>query len=101
MTSRVFFWAFEFLLYLESLLQKQGSTDWSPRPTVYGPITKDEAEVAETLYALAGMFPGKCLNNKSELVGESLPENSSVLHELEEGTNTAFDGSFHPYLFEV
>ncbi|RDY13011.1 hypothetical protein CR513_02127, partial [Mucuna pruriens] len=62
---------------------KQGMRrDWSPREGVSGPITKDEEEVAETLYALAGMFPDNGSNhNMKEPDGESLPDNSSVLQD--------------------
>ncbi|KAF7829574.1 uncharacterized protein G2W53_011907 [Senna tora] len=73
--------------------KKQGSTNWSPITTVSGPITKDEEEVVETLYALAGMFPHNCSNSRRPLVGESLPESSSVLQVLQEGTKTAFEDS--------
>uniref|UniRef100_A0A6N2LDB2 Uncharacterized protein n=1 Tax=Salix viminalis TaxID=40686 RepID=A0A6N2LDB2_SALVM len=37
---------------------KQPSSDWSGNQSVCGPITKDEEEVVETLYSLAGMFTG-------------------------------------------
>ncbi|KAJ6681039.1 hypothetical protein OIU74_019508 [Salix koriyanagi] len=37
---------------------KQPSSDWSGNQSVCGPITKDEEEVVETLYSLAGMFAG-------------------------------------------
>jgi len=49
-----------------------------------GPITKDEEEVAETLYALAGMLPDNDSNTKSEPDSESLPENSRVFQDQEE-----------------
>lgn len=49
-----------------------------------GPITKDEEEVAETLYALAGMLPDNGSNVKSEPDSGSLPENSTVLQDQEE-----------------
>ncbi|XP_061355831.1 uncharacterized protein LOC133300326 isoform X2 [Gastrolobium bilobum] len=75
--------------------KKQGiGADWSPREGVSGPITKDEEEVVETLYALAGMFPNKGSNHNSrELHGESLQENSSVLQYLEENPNAALEAS--------
>lgn len=49
---------------------KQGSSDWSQKQVI-GPITKDEEEVVETLYAMAGMFPENDGANKSKL--ESAP----------------------------
>ncbi|KAK7351754.1 hypothetical protein VNO77_11425 [Canavalia gladiata] len=54
------------------------------RHVLPGPITKDEEEVVETLYALAGMFPYNGSNARSEPDGESLPENSTVLEDQEE-----------------
>lgn len=69
------------------LLQKQGMRrQWTPREVVSGPITKDEEEVAETLYALAGMFPDNDSNQNSK---ESLPDNSSVLQNLEDNASAA------------
>ena len=52
----------------------------------------------ETLYALAGMFPDSGSNDRSELHGESLPENSSTLQDLGESPNSAFEGSSRLYL---
>lgn len=49
---------------------KQGSSDWSQKEVI-GPITKDEEEVVETLYAMAGMFPENDSVNNSKL--ESAP----------------------------
>ncbi|KAG5147287.1 hypothetical protein JHK82_014168 [Glycine max] len=66
--------------------KKQRTPGWSTRQVSPGPITKDEEEVVETLYALAGMFPSDKASNvvKSELDSESLPENSTVLQDQEE-----------------
>ncbi|KAK7409914.1 hypothetical protein VNO78_00314 [Psophocarpus tetragonolobus] len=64
--------------------KKQRSLGWSTRQVLSGPITKDEEEVVETLYALAGMFPDNGSNVKSELDSESLPGNSMVLYDQEE-----------------
>lgn len=62
-----------------------------------GPITKDEQEVAETLYALAGMFPTNGgFNAENAVDRESLPKNS-VSQEQEESTNATFQG----YLFSL
>ncbi|KAK7280745.1 hypothetical protein RJT34_25812 [Clitoria ternatea] len=68
--------------------KKQGMRlNWSPREGVSGPITKDEEEVAETLYALAGMFPDNSSNHSSSR--ESLPDNSSVLQNLKDKDNAS------------
>ncbi|KAK7352249.1 hypothetical protein VNO80_17668 [Phaseolus coccineus] len=64
--------------------KKRRSPGWSRRQVLPGPITKDEEEVAETLYALAGMLPDNGSNVKSEPDSESLPENSTVLQDQEE-----------------
>jgi len=88
------------------LLQKQGMwRDCSPREGASGPITKDEQEVAETLYALAGMFPHNASNhNSTDLDGKFLPDNSSVLQDLEDNASAAalqgylFILNSHPYL---
>lgn len=47
---------------------KRGESDWSRKA-----ITKDEEEVVETLYALAGMFPDGDLMDKNNLSGEPTP----------------------------
>ncbi|KAJ1375206.1 hypothetical protein SESBI_51263, partial [Sesbania bispinosa] len=70
--------------------KKHGSPGWSTRQVVTGPITKDEEEVAETLYALAGMFPNNGSNTRTELECESLP---GVLQDQEESTNATFEAS--------
>ncbi|KAH1095711.1 hypothetical protein GYH30_040812 [Glycine max] len=75
--------------------KKQGMwRDWSPREGASGAITKDEEEVAETLYALAGMFPHNASNhNSTDLDGKSLPDNSSVLQDLEDNASDALQAS--------
>ncbi|XP_054818738.1 uncharacterized protein LOC129318154 isoform X2 [Prosopis cineraria] len=72
--------------------KQQGSPDWSTRQTVSGPITKDEEEVVETLYALAGMFLNNDSNERLKLEGDSSPENSN-LQDLDKSTNDAFEDS--------
>ncbi|KAG4955202.1 hypothetical protein JHK87_040796 [Glycine soja] len=74
---------------------KQGMwRDWSPREGASGAITKDEEEVAETLYALAGMFPHNASNhNSTDLDGKSLPDNSSVLQDLEDNASDALQAT--------
>lgn len=81
------------------LLQKKQriNPDWSPRGvSVSGPITKDEEEVAETLFALAGMFHNNGSKHNVEgfegLQGEPIPENSTVLQDLKEHANVALEG---------
>ncbi|XP_062020505.1 uncharacterized protein LOC133736911 isoform X2 [Rosa rugosa] len=59
---------------------KQG--DRSPKKTVSGPITKDEEEVVETLYALAGLvFPNNEANGNGKVESETLDANASALPE--------------------
>ncbi|XP_040364687.1 uncharacterized protein LOC112171858 isoform X3 [Rosa chinensis] len=59
---------------------KQG--DRSPKETVSGPITKDEEEVVETLYALAGLvFPNNEANGNGKVESETLDANASALPE--------------------
>ncbi|KAG8654563.1 hypothetical protein MANES_05G147800v8 [Manihot esculenta] len=55
---------------------KQGNPNWSLKQNAGGPITKDEEEVVETLYALAGMFPNieHAGNNKLDTSPSALPE---------------------------
>lgn len=63
--------------------------NWSQRG-VSGSITKDEEEVAETLYALATMFPHSGSNHIiKELDGEPFMENSSVLQDMKENVNAS------------
>ncbi|CAI8584255.1 unnamed protein product [Vicia faba] len=70
------------------------SQNLSRREGVFGSITKDEEEVAETLYALAAMFPHSDSNHaRKELYGESLIENSSVLQDKKENVNAALEAS--------
>ncbi|CAK8569697.1 unnamed protein product [Lathyrus sativus] len=66
----------------------------SRREGGFGSITKDEEEVAETLYSLAAMFPESGSNHVSkEIYGESLIENSSVLQDKKENVNAALEES--------
>ncbi|KAK8580830.1 hypothetical protein V6N13_143886 [Hibiscus sabdariffa] len=74
---------------------KQGELDWSRKATVSGPITKDEEEVVETLYALAGMFPDGDSMDKNKINGEPLevkasapPETVTAIEVKNEDTNT-------------
>ncbi|XP_058780796.1 uncharacterized protein LOC131654890 isoform X2 [Vicia villosa] len=57
----------------------------SKKQVELGPITKDEQEVAETLYALAGMFP---TNDESELDRES--KKLSVSQDQDESANVIY-----------
>nr|XP_023914948.1 uncharacterized protein LOC112026492 isoform X1 [Quercus suber] len=61
------------------LSMKQCGSDKFPRKTVTGPITKDEEEVVETLYALAGMFPNNDASEKSKLDSESMEAKPSAM----------------------
>ncbi|CBI19860.3 unnamed protein product, partial [Vitis vinifera] len=67
---------------------KHGGSDWSQKQPISGPITKEEEEAVESLYALAGMFPDNDkTDNKGELVGES--SESKPLTLPEEGESPA------------
>lgn len=62
-----------------------------------GPITKDEEEVVETLYALAGMFPNNVASessDKSKLDSEFLEVDPSTLPEPKETHKPVFEGFF-------
>ncbi|KAE8057239.1 hypothetical protein FH972_013945 [Carpinus fangiana] len=65
----------------------------TPEQTLSGPITKDEEEVVETLYALAGMFPSNDVNEKSKLDSESMEEKPSALPESRESTMPSLEDS--------
>ncbi|XP_068313058.1 uncharacterized protein [Pyrus communis] len=54
-------------------------------------ITKDEEEVVETLYALAGLFPRNDSNDDSKVDSESLDANPSALPESRESLTSAFE----------
>ncbi|XP_057721548.1 uncharacterized protein LOC130935697 isoform X2 [Arachis stenosperma] len=75
--------------------KEENGEEWSQREGVCGPIiTKDEEEVAETLYALAGMFPDNGMNeNSKQLHEESLLKNTSVLEDLKENANASSEAS--------
>ncbi|PON70734.1 hypothetical protein PanWU01x14_077600 [Parasponia andersonii] len=60
-----------------------------PKRSVSGPITKDEEEVAETLYALAGMFSNNNSNDKSKQDYEALEPKPLDLPALEENRSSA------------
>ncbi|XWS20958.1 hypothetical protein CRYUN_Cryun30bG0014100 [Craigia yunnanensis] len=70
---------------------KQGDSDWSRKATDSGPITKDEEEVVETLYALAGMFPDGDSMDKNKLSGDSIEVKSSAPPETVESPVTAIE----------
>lgn len=63
----------------------QPGPDWSSKQSVCGPITKDEEEVAETLYSLAGMFANnEEPKNECKLGNASLDTSPSTLQERSE-----------------
>ncbi|GMH18016.1 hypothetical protein Nepgr_019857 [Nepenthes gracilis] len=64
---------------------QNGFSDRSPRWAIAGSISKDEQEVAETLYALAGLIPckGVSLENKSD-GGSSLGKSLDLSKKLED-----------------
>lgn len=75
------------------LSMKHGGSDKSPRKSVTGPITKDEEEVVETLYALAGMFPNNNANEKSKLDSESMAAEPSAMPESKESPMPTLEDS--------
>ncbi|KAI9398927.1 hypothetical protein POPTR_002G022800v4 [Populus trichocarpa] len=63
----------------------QPGPDWSSKQSVCGPITKDEEEVVETLYSLAGMFTNnEEPKNDCKLGNASLDASRSTLQERSE-----------------
>ncbi|XP_034919607.1 uncharacterized protein [Populus alba] len=63
----------------------QPGPDWSSKQSVCGPITKDEEEVVETLYSLAGMFANnEEPKNECKLGNASLDTSPSTLQERSE-----------------
>ncbi|KAF9683136.1 hypothetical protein SADUNF_Sadunf05G0180700 [Salix dunnii] len=79
---------------------KQPSPDWSGNQSVCGPITKDEEEVVETLYSLAGMFAGnKEPKNDCKLDNTYLDACPSTLQEptVKEDLNPIS----HPRIYEA
>lgn len=80
------------------VLKKQG--DRSPKETVSGPITKDEEEVVETLYALAGLvFPNNEANGNSKVHSEAFDANASALTESKNSAKPEVEGLFHYSVF--
>lgn len=67
---------------IELLMKKDGGSE----------ITKDEEEVVETLYALAGLFPRNDVNDNSKVDIESLDANPSGLPGSKESLTSAFEG---------
>ncbi|KAI5596750.1 hypothetical protein BDE02_02G022200 [Populus trichocarpa] len=63
----------------------QPGPDWSSKQSLCGPITKDEEEVVETLYSLAGMFANnEEPKNDCKLGNASLDASRSTLQERSE-----------------
>lgn len=79
-------------------MKKQRGTDRSSGQTISGPITKDEEEVVETLYALAGMFPNDVASDKSKLDSEYLETDPSALPEPKETHTPVLEGLFLQFL---
>ncbi|CAJ2675757.1 unnamed protein product [Trifolium pratense] len=73
------------------IIKQEISQNWSQRE-VSASITKDEEEVAETLYTMAAMFPHSDSISK-KLDGESLIVNSSVLRDVKENANATLEAS--------
>ncbi|XP_038702655.1 uncharacterized protein LOC119999255 isoform X2 [Tripterygium wilfordii] len=69
-------------------------TDWSHKQAGSGPITKDEEEVVETLYSLAGMFHDNDTTYQDKVdCQEENPPASSALLEAGEGPTSAKEDS--------
>ncbi|XP_038717488.1 uncharacterized protein LOC120010739 isoform X1 [Tripterygium wilfordii] len=76
------------------LNMKEGGTDWSHKQAGSGPITKDEEEVVETLYSLAGMFHDSDATDQDKLNGEKAnPPAFPALLEAEEGPTSTKEDS--------
>ena len=78
--------------YWQFILKKQGASDRFSRRIVSGPITKDEEEVAETLFALARMFPNNDTNDDFKGKHESLKPNPSGVPESNNSHSLAVEG---------
>ena len=77
------------------LFQTQPGPDWSSKQSVCGPITKDEEEVVETLYSLAGMFANnEEPKNECKLGNASLDTSPSTLQERSESDSPNIEGFF-------
>ncbi|KAK3231791.1 hypothetical protein Dsin_003672 [Dipteronia sinensis] len=74
------------------LSMKQGSSDWSTNHAA-GPITKDEEEVVETLYALAGMFPDNDSHDKHKSETTPLEAKLPALPDCKESPTPAIEDS--------
>lgn len=55
-------------------MQQREKSEGSPGPTSVMPISKDEEEVAETLYALADMFPDSDKTDMAKSTGKMCNE---------------------------
>lgn len=73
--------------------QQRGLSDGSPKQVILGSITRDEEEVVETLFALAGMFSGNDKINESSKLDGKLPEPKSAA--LPESSTPANEGWRH------
>ncbi|KAF5740856.1 hypothetical protein HS088_TW11G00936 [Tripterygium wilfordii] len=73
------------------LNMKKRDADWSHKKVGCGPITKDEEEVVETLYSLAGMFHDNDSTDQDKLDGEEA--NPPALPEAGEGPTLAKEDS--------
>lgn len=70
------------------LKMKQGSSDWSSNQAISVTISKDEEEVVETLYALAGMLSN---NTSKDLESQSSEAKASALPEAMEESTPRFE----------
>lgn len=79
-------------------MQKQSEAQGCVIDGTQGPITKDEEEVAEALYALAGVFSSVGKTDKARSAGQELGANSSNLTKAE-SLVTPIDGLFPSFCF--
>lgn len=86
------------LLCLAFVLKKQGGSDKCLKPTVSMPITKEEEEVADALYALSGMFFHNKANDKSKENQESSEANPSDLPQSKGSHKPTIEGFLRHFL---
>jgi len=67
-------------------MPQNGCIDRSAKPVASVPISKDEVEVAETLFALAGMIPLGDLHRRNKMDHETLGSKALDLAEKPENS---------------
>lgn len=82
------------------VFQKQNQAHGCVADGTQGPVTKDEEEVAEALYALAGVFSDTVKTDKAGSAVQELGINSSNLTKAE-SLLTPIDGLFASFCFRI